>query len=180
MRCTRRTYLITLALSLLSLSAYAQERRNPFDPGVFISRVKIMQEWADGVFLVPSSATGTYSDSVMYEKYAMAFTMNVSDKDPNGWTLALQFDADRFGTLRLMRIKGWKRAVSPDPKEFEKILRWFERVLEKKIAQQTILPASDGVCWIWTQQVGYELNLERVHSPDRGTFYRLKLDRRSE
>jgi hypothetical protein len=151
-----------------------QERHIPFDPIPFFSKLKIGQEWADGMFFTPKHTKITYADSILESNNLIGLTMRIADTGIGGWKLTLFFDGDRYGTLRFVRGFGLCDMEHPDPREFGKLTAWIDTVMQKKINGKTT-PTPDEVMWQWRQKEEYCLLLRR-YAAAFGERYYLALD----
>lgn len=140
-----------------------------FDPIVFTAMMKIQQDWAPGTVAAPDGTLHFFRDSLYNYERVVGFTHVTRDTAADGWSVALDYDADRFGSLKLSRIRGVKRIDAADTSAaFGALLHRIESVLEKRIMNRRRV-SSAHVEWIWTPRAGYLL-AARLATDARGTI----------
>lgn len=176
----RQRVFISLFLFAASASfAFAQQAAQPFDPVPFFSRLRVGQEWAEGMFFRPSGTMVSMADSILDNHFLMAVTMHIDDPDSTGWKLNMFFDADRYGRPRLVRGFGRRHMLHPMQEDFIKLATRVDTVMRQKVtARQDASP--QVVTWRWLQKEDYVLTLGRMDAADGSAMYFLALDRKTK
>lgn len=153
-----RTALL-LVLLFAGVSAAAQERSDRFDPVTYVGTLSLFRQWTDNAFLVPPHAVRSFRDTIHANGAVVAFTVTHTDSLPGGWTLHMDFDPDRFGAIRLVRIHGRKIAAEGGADEFVRLDAWIQALLGKRIMDRQ--EAADAVTWRWMARPEYALSIRR-------------------
>ena len=172
-----RRLIIPIVMLVSACSALAQEAPGHFDPVVYTGTFNLFQQWSDGAFLKPPHATQHYADSLFSYNQAVGFTMVTRDSAATGWTMRMDFDADNYGAIKLVRMKAAKPAIKDGREEFTRLERWIQNVLGKKLFDRTA-ETPDRVVWKWMPRTGYEFVLSRIPAVDgKPALLRISLDR---
>ena len=151
-----RHALLAAALLLATQAARAQEARHHFDPVVYLGTLNIYQQWAEGVFLKPPHSVQQYVDTMLSYENVIAFTLVTRDSSRAGWTMRMDFDADNYGALKLIRVKAWKPAGRDAATEFKDLASRVQSILKRKLLERKE-DAADRVVWKWMPRSGHEL-----------------------
>ncbi|MDH7516136.1 MAG: hypothetical protein QHI48_09710 [Bacteroidota bacterium] len=146
--------------SLVAGYMRAQETADRFDPIVFLATVKLAQQYADGVFILPPHTSRFYTDTLHLYSQVVGFTMVTRDSNPAGWVVAMDFDADNFGALRLAAFRAVKRIPSADTVSYPRLVRWTESMLHERLRDRQDV-TDTCVRWTWIQRYGYRLEIRR-------------------
>jgi hypothetical protein len=175
-----RRLIIPLVFLVTACSARAQEAAGHFDPVVYAGTFNLFQQWSNGAFLKPPHAVQYYTDSLFSYNQAVGFTMVTRDSAVTGWTMRMDFDADNYGALKLVRMNATKLAGTHGKEDFARLERWIQNVLGKKLFDRAA-ETPDRIRWKWMPRTGYEIVLWRIPSKDgESGLLRISLDRMVE
>jgi hypothetical protein len=155
-----RHALLAVALLLATHGARAQDARGHFDPVVYLGTLNIYQQWAEGVFLKPPHSVQQYTDTLLSYENVVAFTLVTRDSSRAGWTMRMDFDADNYGALKLIRVKAWKPAGRESAAEFKDLASRVQSILKKKLLERTE-DSADRIVWKWMPRSGHAFVITR-------------------
>ena len=157
--------------------AHAQEAPGHFDPVVYMGTFNLFQQWSEGAFLKPPFALQQYTDTLFSFKQAVGFTMVTRDSAGPGWTMRMDFDADNYGALKLVRVKSSRQAGKNDKEEFARLEHWLQNVLGRKLFDR-VQQSPDRIVWKWMPRAGYAFVLSRQPGIDgKPAILKIVLDR---
>ncbi|MBL0177482.1 MAG: hypothetical protein IPP94_19950 [Ignavibacteria bacterium] len=171
-----RHALLAVALLLAAQASRAQEARHRFDPVVYLGTLNIYQQWAEGVFLKPPHSVQQYVDTLLSYENVIAFTLVTRDSSRAGWTMRMDFDADNYGALKLIRVKAWKPAGTDAAAEFKDLASRVQSILKRKLLERTE-DSADKIVWKWMPRSGHAFVITRQAAEGaRPAMLRMSLD----
>jgi hypothetical protein len=170
---TRASALLLVLLLSSAGGAVAQERSDRFDPVTYIGTLTLFRQWTDNAFLLPPHTVRSFRDSIHANGELVAFTMTHADSMPGGWTLHMDFDPDRYGAIRLVRVYGSKTLAGDGREEFTRLDAWVQALLGRKLLDRAA--EADTVTWHWMPRPEYTFTLRRLARPD-GARLSLRLE----
>lgn len=166
MRTTAFTILLGLMLSHAVAAQSAADsashsQSHGFDPAVFLSTLRINQNFGEGNVRVPKGTRATLVDSVFSNDLCVYFSMRLEPDSGEGWSTWLDFDADRYYRPLLTRIFAQRRVPEGQDDPLQKFRAWVEVVQKNNLGEAT---ADDGthVSWPWLTRTAYALTIRLV------------------
>ena len=148
-----------ILLAFLELSAFAQEGAKRFDPVVFLGTLKIQQDWAETTVARPPHTVHFFRDTLLMYNSPVGFSMVTRDTNAGGWTMTLDYDGDRYGAMKLVRVSGYRPV--PDSiaaEQFARLAHWVDVVLAKKLMERKDV-SPNNVIWTWIPRSAYHLSI---------------------
>lgn len=153
--------IVLLFLVLTAAPGRGAAQSQAFDPAVFLSTVNIHQYYGHGNVRVPDGMRAMLVDSLFTDRTCVAFSMRLVPDSGAGWTLWLDFDADRYYRPRLTRVFA-QRPVDPgDGEAFTRFRDWVAKVQRRNIGDIAV-DSEDHAAWPWQRRTGYRLEIRRV------------------
>jgi hypothetical protein len=168
-----RTYLIAgTVLYLLScvLPARAQEGPDRFDPVVYMDMFSMNERYSDSKFLSMKHTVASFENYMIDKADIIAFTLKQEDADSTGWKMWLDFEMDRLGSKRLIRMFAQKPAGENPVDAFKHELEWMRGVLKDKLGEVREEGADVFRCK-YEGEPGYELSLRLTPPQHDGMRY---------
>lgn len=160
-----RAYVFLLFFSL-ALPGQGVAQGQAFDPAVFLSTVNVHQYYGHGNVRVPDGMRAILVDSLFTDRTCVGFSMRLEPDSGTGWTLWLDFDADRYYRPRLTRVFA-QRAVDPaDEDAFTRFREWVAKVQRRNIGD-IVVDLDDHAAWPWQRRTDYRLDIRHVSQKGR-------------
>ena len=157
--------------------AFPQEPAGRFDAIAFLGTLALNREWTEGAFVQPPNTVRAYIDSLYSNSELVAFTVRYSDSGRTGWRLWMDFDADRFRALRLVKVFAQKENPDSGLESYDKLVSWVEHLLAKKIMEKE-KPGDVVAAWRWMARPDYKLTVKLVpDGSNSGSYLTVRLDR---
>lgn len=178
--------LLKSLISLLSVlivlppALTGQERFGRFDAPLYLSMIELDARWQEESFPVPPNTLRTFSDSVLARERTVGFSLRLADPDSSGWSMRMDFDADRLSALRLVRVIARKPVPEGDTMAVDRLENWLTRLVGKHLSRRR-----DGIegkqqwrSWDWTPRPGYVLEIRAAPvAGTRNALLTFRLDR---
>jgi len=165
-----RTTVLTLLLGLLlshpvvaqsAADSASHSQSHGFDPAVFLSTLRINQNFGEGNVRIPKGTRATLVDSVFTNDLCVYFSMRLEPDSGEGWSTWLDFDADRYYRPLLTRIFAQRRVEDGQDNPLQKFRDWVEVVQQRNLGEATV---DDDACvsWPWLTRTAYALTIRLV------------------